>query len=291
MVGITPNKNPLPATNRGVEKTVSLSIHWIECTFRKGIEVHYDQRLQTEKTEVKPFNSYNTGVRYPDGRVELSHSTRSDMGVHVVTSGAVLDMFPIPPIEYLKSLISAFATITRIDLAIDAKNCHLDPKTATERINSNDCKTKSRKFPLWHDALQSGYTQYIGKKSSECFCRIYDKAAEMEVCMDWTRVEIVFSGKRAHSAAERVAQGTDFRAMVRGFVDFDNWEEWADLFTLAPVTCPAAVSDTNTQKWLLQVAAVSLAREIHLAGDDDFYFRFQDAVKVKLEELRDIFDD
>lgn len=291
MVEITPNQNPPPATNRGVEKQVSLSIHWIECTFKKGVEVHYDQRLQTEKTEVKPFNSYNTGVRYPDGRVELSHSTRKEMGVHVVTSGAVLDMFPIPPIEYLKSLISAYATITRLDLAVDAKNCHLDPKKATERINADACRTKARKFPLWHDAKISGYTQYIGTKASEVYMRIYDKAAEMAVSADWTRCEIVFGGHRAHGAAKAVLDGIDFRSLVKGYADFDEWEEWNAVMLLAPVKIKATIVDTNTQKWLLQVAAASLAREIHLAGDDDFYFRFQDAVKVKLEELRERYDE
>jgi hypothetical protein len=73
---MTANKNPLPATNRGVEKQVSLLIHWIEATFKKGIPVHYDERLKTTKTEVKPYDAYNVGVRYPDGRVELSHSVR-----------------------------------------------------------------------------------------------------------------------------------------------------------------------------------------------------------------------
>lgn len=287
---MTAKQLPPPATNRGVEKQVSLLIHWIECTFKKGIPVHYDERLQTTKTECKPYDVYNIGVRYPDGRVELSHSSRAEMGVHVVTSGAVLDMFPIEPIQYLKSLISHRATITRLDLAIDAINCNLRPQKATERIKANACRTRSRKFPRSDDAIEPGYTQYIGKKSSECCVRIYDKAAETNTTGDYTRVEIVFKASRAHAAAQAVARGADYRSMLRGFVDFDGWKEWSDLFTIPPVRIHSQEVETNTRKWLLQVAAASLAREIHLAGDDDFYFRFQDAVKVKLEELRDRYD-
>jgi Replication initiation factor len=212
------------------------------------------------------------------------------MGVHVVTSGAVLDMFPIPPEEYLKSLILHHAVITRLDLAIDARNCNLRPQKATERIKANACRTRSRKFPCTHDAVDSGYTQYIGKKSSACCVRIYDKAAESGVVGDYTRVEIVFKAGRAHSAAQAAARGEDYRALVRSFVDFLDWKEWDKVFDVAPVRIYSEQKDTNTQKWLLQVAAASLAREIHLAGDDDFYFRFQDAVRVKLEELRERYD-
>jgi len=287
---MTAKKKTPPTTNRGVEKEVSLLIHWIEATFKKDVPVHYDERLKTTKTEVKPYDAYNVGVRYPDGRVELSHSVRVDMGVHVVTSGAVLDMFPIPPEEYLKSLILHHAVITRLDLAIDARNCNLRPQKATERIKAGACRTRSRKFPCTLDAINTGYTQYIGKKSSECCVRIYDKAAESNVDGDYVRVEVVFKAGRAHRAAQAVTRGEDYRALVRGFVDFTDWKEWDEVFNIAPVRIHSEQKDTNTQKWLLQVAAASLAREIHLAGDDDFYFRFQDAVKVKLEELRDRYD-
>jgi len=287
---MTAKKKPPATTNRQVETQVSLLIHWIEATFKKGIPVHYDERLKTTKTECKPYDVYNVGVRYPDGRVELSHSTRKEMGVHVVTSGAVLDMFPIPPEEYLKSLILHHAVITRLDLAIDARNCNLRPAKATERIKANACRTRSRKFPCTYDANGAGYTQYIGKKSSQCCVRIYDKAAESNVDGDYVRVEVVFKSRRAHSAAQAVTRGEDYRSLVRGFVDFDDWKEWDEVFNIAAVRIHSEPKDTNTQKWLLQVAAASLAREIHLAGDDDFYFRFQDAVKAKLEELRERYD-
>lgn len=281
---------PPPTTNRGVEKQVSLSIHWIECTFKKGVEVKYHPDLSDTKTECKPFNAYNVGVRYPDGRIELHHSARKEMGVHVVLSGAALDTFPIEPIEYLKHLISSGATITRIDLAVDALNMKLSPEVATERLKNGKCKTKATKSPVWNDPRVSGYTQYIGTKSSEIYVRIYDKGAEMGINTDWCRTEIVYRGKRAQGAAYAVLDNTDFRSLVRGFVDFDGWKEWTEVMSMPPIKIKSVSVETNTQKWLLQVAAASLAREIHLAGDDEFYFRFIDCVRVKLEELRLTYD-
>lgn len=284
---MTAKKNTPPATNRGVEKQVSLSIHWIEATFKKGVEVHYDSRLSSTKTECKSFNAYNVGVRYSDGRVELHHTTRKEMGTHVITSGEVLDHFPIPPIEFLSSLVANHARITRLDLAVDVKNGNLKPERATELLKQGKAKKRTRKNPRWDDPGNPGYTQYFGKKSSEVFVRIYDKAAEMTGTGDWTRVEIVYHAERAHSAALKVLKNADFRALIRGFLDFEDWPEWSEIFTQEPISVKSEKKDTNTQLWLLRVAAASLAREIHLAGDDDFYFRFIDSVKVKLEELRD----
>jgi len=285
--GIAANPDP-PATNRGVSSTVSLSIDWISCTFKDSKKLSYPPELTRERVECKPMNGYNLGARYADGRLELTHTTRMEMGTHVILSGNTLKELPISPEAFLSHVSKSGATITRLDIAVDCRECGLKPQDATERIRENDCITLARKFPLWFDPKEKGYTQYIGKKSSTAFCRIYNKAAEMGVDGDWTRVECSFGGERAQVAARQCLLVADYRSLVRGFVDFSNWPEWEKIMSAEAVPTKYSRSISNTKRWLLSSAASSLARECYLDGDHEFYFRFIDTFRFFLDKLEQI---
>jgi DNA relaxase NicK len=187
---------------------------------------------------------------------------------------------------YLKFVMMHGSYLTRLDIAVDCFNCGLRPQDATREIENGHIKTLARQFPLWHDAKSPGYTQYIGKKSSSAFCRIYDKAVEMGNIGDYTRVECSFGGTRAMDAGKKLLQGADYRALVRGFVDFGMWREWKEIMSVTAVPTKYVRTISKTQRWLLAAAAPSLARELYLAGDDDFYFRFIDTVRFHLDKLR-----
>jgi len=209
------------------------------------------------------------------------------MGTHVVYSGYTLRQSAVLPETILRWSLEHGGTVTRLDVAIDCFNCGLKPQRATEEIEHDRCQTKARLFPLWHDAKTPGYTQYVGKKSSTAFCRIYDKAAEMGVSGDYTRVECSFGSNRAHAAALACLRGSDYRGVVRGFIDFSDWSEWSEIMSAVPVPTRETRTLTNTKRWLLSAAASSLARELYLDGDDEFYFRFIDTLRFHLDKLRE----
>ena len=283
---LEPPADPL-ATNRGVSPTVSISIDWISFTFKDSKKLSYPQELTKEKVECKPLNGYNLGAKYSDGRIELIHTTRPEMGTHIIFGGSCLRSMPLEPLIVLRHIVGAGARCTRLDLAIDCYNTGLKPQQATEEITNERVSTLARKFPIWYDPTQKGYTQYIGKKSSSAFCRIYDKGAEMGVGGEWTRVECSFAGRRAMDAGKKCLQGTDFRALVRGFVDFSEWDEWNKIMSVTPVQTNAPRTLSNTKRWLLSSAAPSLARELYLDGDDAFYFQWLSHMRFCLDKLRE----
>lgn len=274
-----------PTTNRGVRNQVSALLDWISVTFKNGAKVSYPPECSRECAECRPLNGYNLAVRYADGRIELSHTTRADMGTHVIMSGGTLRMLPVSAENMLKTAVESGARVTRLDIAIDCRNCNLRPSEATERVKNGSVITKARKFPVWFDAQGSGHTQYIGKKASTAFARIYDKAAELGTDEDYARVELSFGGKRAMDAAQRCLRGESYLGMVRGFVDFNEWPEWGAVMSASPVATINPRVDTNTKRWLLSCSATSLAREMYYDCDHAFYFRFMDAVKFHLDKL------
>jgi len=284
---MTPKKNPPPACNTGVEnKILSQRIHWLEVTFKSADNKKLPDSLPQEGQECYPLHGYNTGMKYPDGRMEFTHTNRPDMGLHIQWDGASLDASNIDPLSLVKFLLSAGAKFTRIDLAVDCQNFGLNAKDATREIENKRFKCRCKKTPAWFDPTFGGWTQYLGTKASEIHLRIYDKAAELGVARDYTRVELVVKARRAQKAAEAVIRGEDFRSLVAGYAQFPQWKEWGEVMVAHAVALPAEKKETATDLWLLNQCAKTLARRLDELGDDDLWFKFLDQVKAN----RAIFD-
>jgi len=212
---VSRQKNPPPACNTGVEKQIfSQRIHWLEVTFKSAKQKKLPNILAKEGIECYPLHGYNEGWKFSDGRMEFSHTTRADMGIHIQWDGASLDRLSINTIELVRFLYSVGAKFTRIDLANDCQNFNLKAKDATREIEAKRFTCRAKKTPAWFDPSFGGWTQYIGTKASEIHLRIYDKAAELGIQGDYTRVELVVKAGRAQRAAGEIVRGTDFRAVT-----------------------------------------------------------------------------
>lgn len=280
------NKTPVPVTRGSETKILSQRIDWLAGTFKKGVDIVYPPIFTQKFIPCKGYLNYSEGSQYEDGRKSYCNPSHPEWGTHIVWSGSALADCPIPPESLVTSLFNAKFSFSRIDLAIDAKGFNLLPSDATEYISKKEIKTRAKQFPLWHDAQAKGYTQYIGKKSSEIYLRIYDKAAEMGIFEDWTRVEIIVRGDRAKMAAQEIVRDTDFRSIVNGFASFDTWQQWQEVMAAEAVKLPADRSTSQTLQWLLRSAAPSLAREMALsANPDETFLKFKDVVLQVYNEL------
>jgi len=278
---MTRTKNPPPACNTGVEKKIfSQRIHWLEVTFQPASSKKLPDSLPKEGIECYPLHGYNEGLKFSDGRMEFRHSSRVDMGLHIQWDGNSLDLLDISPLELVKFLYSAGAKFTRIDLANDCQNFNLKAEDATNEIREGRFKCRCKKTPAWFDPTFGGWTQYLGTKASEIHLRIYDKAAELGITSDYTRVELVVRGERAQKAAGEIIRGVDFRALVTGYVQFPAWKEWGQIMVADAVTLPTEKKRTATDQWLLGVCAKTLARRLDEIGEDELWFLFLDAVKA-----------
>jgi len=203
-------KKTPPASNTGVQnRSVSLSLDWIEGTFPEKTPVLLPQNFSEDWHECKPLHGYTIGNKYSDGRLSFTAPLRPDMGTHIIWSGASLHDLLIPASGLVHFLSRAGFRFTRLDMAIDVRGWGLKPRHATLKILQKEIITRAKKCPRNDDPMFGGYTQYVGKKSSALFVRIYDKAAQMGINTDWTRVELVASGRRANAASIAVIRGED----------------------------------------------------------------------------------
>jgi hypothetical protein len=70
-----------------VETLTQERIDWISYTLKIDAERVWPNGLDTVSTTTKSFNGYDTAKEYADGRIELTSTTRPEMGVHCVLAG------------------------------------------------------------------------------------------------------------------------------------------------------------------------------------------------------------
>lgn len=274
-------KNPPPVCNTGVEKCISLSIDWIEGTYKTdGSHRPIPLILTEDGEECTGFHGYNAGRKYQDGRLEMWHNERPDMGLHIQWSGTAASSAPVDALSLVAYLEASGFSFTRLDLAIDVIGYHFKPQTATEHIKNGDYVCRAQKFPQWGDPKNPGYTQYVGKRPSEIYICIYDKAAELGIGSDHTRVELRVHKGRAQKAAQAILRGVDFRQLVLGFIRFPKWAQWAEIMGADAVKIPAEKKDSATEIWLLKQCAPALAKILDEADDDTFWFKFLRQVEI-----------
>lgn len=266
---------------------LSQHVDWLAFTVPYWARFELPLWMSKPTKAIKARNGYNVAFENDMGVKIYQHDKRPEMGTHVVLSGSVMAAYVERETELLKWVIAGGFKVTRIDMALDVKDSDFRPELVTRKIEKHEHRTHARNFPLWKDAIGRGFTQYIGKKSSETFVRIYDKAAEMAISGNWTRIEITFTGSRALSATKTYMESKDCRGLVRGFVDFPTWEQWRKIMSsdVQKITVEKTISDTR--KWLLGQCAPALAKEMIKDGDDTFYFMFIQRVRDSYNEPAD----
>jgi len=276
-----------PDTNRGVETLTQERIDWISFTLPSGTERVWPDGLSTDKTTTKSFNGYDTANEYEDGRIELTSSTRPEMGIHCVLSGQTCgncrDKLPdILAIVWLQG-----GRVTRFDLALDDPIGRINPRDATEYIKRHEIICRAKEYPPSYDVRGGGYSQYCGKMASEVHVCLYEKSAEQGICGFTVRCEIRFKGRKADKAAREYLRSNDCRGLILGFVKFPTWTGWNDVFSTAPIKVPAEKTPSHRVRWLLGQVSKSIALEIsERQGDMEILSLIRESVMAHLSDIR-----
>jgi len=280
-----------PTTNRGVETASQERIDWISFTVPYNTSGVWPDALETEFTETKSFNGYDIAKEYPDGRVELSHSTRSEMGIHCVMSGKTCSNLRDDLKRILENCWFQGGKVTRFDLALDDITGRINPRDATQYIKSGEIECRAREYPTNQDASGGGYTQYFGKMASEVHICLYEKSAEQGVSGFTVRCEIRFKQRKADKAAKTYLRSNDCRGIILGFVKFPTWGAWNWVFSTEPIKVLAEKTVSHRVAWLLGQVSKSIAKEVYeRQGDLEILDKIRESVMAHLSDLRQDID-
>lgn len=231
----------------------------------------------------KPRNAYKIAYMNEQGALIMCSPCRPDMGINVLLTGSVLAKYDW--LTVLQALNAQPGHFTRLDLTIDARDHGLSIDSLYMRADSGHMKCKAQNVSRVQS--KTGSTCYVGSRTSERFMRIYDKAGEQGITgEDWKRIELEASGQKASWIGSFIANtgASAIASLIKDFIDFEDYAPWQGIF--ATVTAQKTISDkrvSDTEKWLLETIAPTLAKQIVL--DPTFDFDFQEALRACIREL------
>lgn len=156
------------------------------------------------------------------GDVRILHGAKNPevMGIHVTISGSGCKALfaRVLPSDLIKNILEYNCKVTRIDLALDnIGDIYFYPHEIKDFVFKKQVKSRWGKFELvqsgdMHSATLTGDTFYLGSRTSDLFCRVYDKTLEriakddVEVPENWVRWELVCKKDRAQVACEQLLE-------------------------------------------------------------------------------------
>jgi hypothetical protein len=276
-------------------KMNTITIDWIALTIKElKSEPEATLLLVARDTETypnSPTNGYDTSIRTPGGVCAMWHSTRSEMGFHLIISGSALRQLlsrsGLSQREILRQLSDLDGKFTRIDIAKDVTDVPIDLDRIYQVLSEGKSKGTARTFSQMHSP-NGGNTVYIGSRESERFIRVYDKAAQSGVSGHWKRFEIECKGMVARAMANMLLQTDNWDAVFNDFAQamltLSECPDYMAFFdgSTSAVGFPKIEKKSDREAWIMkQVLPAVMAH----------YAEFPDSEAVRtLREMLDLID-
>lgn len=221
----------------------------------------------------KPHNGYTSAMMSETGILVMGNPDRADMGVHIVMSGGTLannELVGITTKSVIDFVVNDEHRMSRLDIAIDARESGLEVETLAQYADNDQWKTKARSAPYIDDKKKQGKTLYVGSMQNRTkLFRVYDKAIEQNVIGDWKRYELALYGQHAISSA-KMASDTDnleslIQGLIKGFIDFPSDKTYQEIMSSDAIKLAVPQKEQgNTEKWLLSQVAPAMAKVLEL---------------------------
>lgn len=225
------------------------------------------------------------------------HPGRDDMKICYNLTGTQLEAAydaELPPTRILRALIGNSAAFTRIDLALDYPKA-VDIREVVTTAKDHPESTRARTLIPYDQVMLEGEVRqrttgvYVGSTKSDRWLTVYDKGEELQLPdLLMTRIEARNRKRMAQRVADMLEADTlpnVTRSVIRDFADLPL-EWWQDALT-GPSTelPPIGRKATDTVRWLCEVVAPLLDREIKASGGPAGVL-YQTFVKVIVNNTR-----
>ncbi|PNV61489.1 replication initiation factor domain-containing protein [Clostridium sp. chh4-2] len=276
-----------------VQNGLRLVVDWLSWTLEEPCNVNMAISMMgysVSDFQVLPkgLNGYRSQMRHCFYPISVQYDGQDGMGIHVDVSGsAISDMIdhfmmsrltdtPFGNVAYkadsfdstvlcdFLARIKSCGHITRIDLAIDDIGANF--YTLSELVDILSSGNYVSKFRSWrrmddykHGNEISGYTVYMGSRTSEIMLRVYDKQLELNKALllsgqpiieyPWVRWELELKQSRAVKAVDLILSGHSISDVVFGILS-----NYLRLIVLDNVRIDRC---TTSEKWLLFIGGIS----------------------------------
>ncbi len=275
------------------DTNISATIDWLSVT---ATQMVHHPKFYTHHIDLKHGQlNYDCGIRYLDGRVELWHSRRPEMKVHLVMSGDCISRLCQEHDLTVWDILNhySYTSPSRVDLAVDITNGTLNINDMAVQLSSNQVDTKAEGGLLMSGTgNQNGMTLYVGSPGSDRRLRVYDKAAETGKNGEWTRIELQLRQRAAKKTFITLMARNADPLVIPGLInDFASWPEYPD-WCLAIGSEKVKMSSmekvvSNRRAWIFDTCAKAIANELQFGGDAMLIGHLLDAIEVHRDVLRE----
>jgi len=262
-------------------------IDWIAYTQAIYLEWGFPDYIDNHWKEIRPLQFYDHGEENKQGVKRYWSKEHPEQGRRIVLAGQSSAILRENQFAFLQWINTTDRKATRIDYALDITHSRLTPQVVRRHLLNGEAVTHAKSLLRTGELINDGDTQYVGRKTSETYTRIYDKAAEQKVTFPWLRVETIYQGDRAQPSLETYCQCKSTRPLIARHIDFPEWADWLQIMSRNVVQFSMPPHETSTRSWLLGQVAQAMAKELHRDEDHLFWFDFQQAVKNELDRLDD----
>ena len=260
-------------------------IDWIAYSHSIMIEWGFPDYIDNHWKKIRPLQFYDHGEENKQGVKRYWSEEHPKQGRRVILAGQSSAILQDNQFDFLKWINTTGRKATRIDYALDITHSKLTTQTVRRHLLNGEAVTHAKSLLRTGELISEGDTQYIGRKSSETYTRIYNKAAEQKTEFPWLRVETVYQGSRAKPSLETYCSCESTRPLIARHIDFPEWQDWLQIMSRNVVEFSMPPHETATRAWLLGQVAQAMAKELHRDEDHLFWFDFQQAVKDELDRL------
>jgi hypothetical protein len=257
-------------------------IDWIAYSQAINLEWNFPDYIDDHWKEVKPIARYDHAEENKQGVKRFWNKENPSQGRYVVLPGVASGILQENQFDFLQWVNTPDRKATRIDYALDITHSRLSVAMASAHLLHGAVRTHAQSALRINDTLGTGDTQYVGKKTSETYTRIYDKGTEQKTDYSWLRVETVYQGERARPSLASYCQHKSTRTLIQHHVDFPAWRDWTSIMQGRLVKLDTPPRETATRAWLLGQVATALAKELRRDDDHTFWFDFSNRVNDEL---------
>lgn len=261
---------------------LSEKIDWLAFTQAYNTSWDYPDYVDDHWKDIGKLPHYTNGQENKQGVRRYWNTENMKQGRYTVLDGRSWDTMREFQSDLLQSVNMSEKKTTRIDFALDITHSRLRPETVVKFLENGEVRTHAQSIPKQSDDWKGGFTQYVGRKGSETYTRIYDKQKEQNSSFAWVRVETVYQGDRAQPSLKAYCDGASVRQLIRRHVDFPTWADWNRIMVNPAAEVHVSPHLSRTREWLLRTVAKTMAREICLDEDHAFWFDFIERVKCEI---------
>jgi Replication initiation factor len=244
---------------------LTITLDWLSATFKENTRESNNYLAQFARAEPlvpeAARNGYDTAYRDKNSVVCMWHTTRKEMGLHVIFSGTALrnvfEHVGISQRGLVAATLNAGASITRLDVAKDATDMPIELGNIWQFLKDKAYLGTARTANKIENS-DGGVTIYVGSRTSEKFIRIYDKANQLSlVGKKWKRYELETKGIVARALANNLVVTEQwsgaFDGIVVGMVDIPQSPDYQKFFSedTVLVGIPKLEKQTDREAWIL----------------------------------------